>query len=719
MSARFRIIIIVLALAASVWQLWPTWTYYQLNNERESLVNDTVGDPTAYQALTTWDSLYGQDWSDAREGRIKLGLDLRGGVYTTVEVDIPALLYETADKDLVDDTFEKVIAAVRDEAALSDEPVIDIFTKKFNEIARPEGRTLLDYYELGDLPGNAGDDAIIDKLKDNIDDAVNQATEVIRQRVDKYGLTEPSIQKQGSRRIIVELPDEKDPERVSQLLSQTARLEFKLVKNDADIVEVFKQIDQLLTTETPGGSDAKSGGKEKPKTTDTTSSTNATDTTTPTQKKDTTKGSGDKGSGDSTGSPSGSDTNGSKTGTGDTNSDTGNNPYEGLDDDEQFKKFQALHPFSSNFAIYYQAGYHANSEPASGVVDLPTIPPGEYTFLLNKESRDKVQKLLQRPEIRGLIPEDRVIAFSATTRDPNDPESAYEMFVLKAESEMNGDVVTDANESIDAQEGRPIVTMAMNIAGAERWAEITGENVEKRVAVVLDSSVYSAPWIQEKISGGSTRITGSSDLKDAELLATVLKSGALKAPIKIIEQRVVGPSLGADQIAQGINAVLFAALLVILFMAIYYALGGVVADFAVALNVFFSLAMLAAFQGTLTLPGIGALVLTIGMAVDANVLIYERIREELALGKTIRNAVQLGYDKAFTAIIDSNITTFLTGMILAAFGTGPIKGFAVMLMIGIACTLFTAVFITRAVFMLVLERDVQSVNFGQPKSRAI
>ncbi|MCB0711880.1 MAG: protein translocase subunit SecD [Ignavibacteriae bacterium] len=716
MSARFRIIIIVLALAASVWQLWPTWTYYQLNNERESLVNDTVGNPAAYGALATWDSLHGQDWSDAREGRIKLGLDLRGGVYTTVEVDIPALLYETADKDLIDDMFEKVIAAVREEAALSDDPVIDIFTRKFNEIARPQGRTLLDYYELGDLPGSAGDDAIIDKLTDNIDDAVNQATEVIRQRVDKYGLTEPSIQKQGSRRIIVELPDEKDPERVGQLLSQTARLEFKLVKNDAAIVEVFKQIDQLLTTETPGSSDAKSDEKEDPKTTDTAGGTNPTDTTTPAPKKETTT---TNDSGDSTGSPSGGDTNGSNTGASDTNSDTGNNPYEGLPEDEQYKKFQALHPFSSNFATYYQAGYHANSEPASGVVDLPTIPAGEYTFLLNKDSRAKVQELLKRPEIRGLIPEDRVIAFSATTRDPNDPESAYEMFVLKAESEMNGEVVTDAQESIDAQEGRPIVTMAMSIAGAERWAEITGENVEKRVAVVLDSSVYSAPWIQEKISGGSTRITGSSDLKDAELLATVLKSGALKAPIKIIEQRVVGPSLGADQIAQGINAVLFAALLVILFMAIYYALGGVVADVAVALNVFFSLAMLAAFQGTLTLPGIGALVLTIGMAVDANVLIYERIREELALGKTIRNAVQLGYDKAFTAIIDSNITTFLTGMILAAFGTGPIKGFAIMLMIGIACTLFTAVFITRAVFMLVLERDVQSVNFGQPKSRVI
>ena len=248
---------------------------------------------------------------------------------------------------------------------------------------------------------------------------------------------------------------------------------------------------------------------------------------------------------------------------------------------------------------------------------------------------------------------------------------------------------------------------------------MTGANIHKRVAVVLDSAVYSSPWIQGRIDGGQTQITGSNDVADAELLATILKSGALKAPVTVIEERVVGPSLGADQIDRGINAVLFAALLVILFMAIYYAFGGVIADLAVMLNVFFTLAFLAALQGTLTLPGIGALVLTIGMAVDANILIYERIREELALGKPLKTAVQLGYEKAFSAIIDSNITTFLTGLILAAFGSGPIQGFAIMLMIGIAGTLFTAVFITRAVFEFMLERDVRSINFGQPKSRAV
>ena len=474
------------------------------------------------------------------------------------------------------------------------------------------------------------------------------------------------------------------------------------MRNDAAIVEVFKQIDEVLAVET-SSTDAPENTDEG---TDTETSSPSNDTTAPEETSD-----------DTTGAPDGDTTGGDNQA--DTTSDTTDNPYEGLPEEEQYEKYKGLHPFTSNFGTSYQPAYKGQVQDASGIYDLPSIPAGEYSFFLTKEGKDKVREILTRPEVRGLIPEDRLIAFSANTRDPNNPQSGFDMVVLKAEPEMKGEVVTDAYPGTDPMTGSPIVTMIMNLAGAERWGEITGANVEKRVAVVLDSSVYSAPWIQEKIPGGQTRITGSTDLKDAELLATVLKSGALKAPIKIIEERIVGPSLGSDQIDRGIRAVLFAALLVILFMIIYYAVGGAVADLAVALNVFFSLAFLAALQGTLTLPGIGALVLTIGMAVDANILIYERIREELALGKTIRNAVQLGYEKAFSAIIDSNITTFITGLILAAFGTGPIKGFAIMLMIGIAGTLFTAVFITRAIFMIVLSRDVDSVSFGQPKSRTI
>ncbi len=280
----------------------------------------------------------------------------------------------------------------------------------------------------------------------------------------------------------------------------------------------------------------------------------------------------------------------------------------------------------------------------------------------------------------------------------------------------NNAQVTAAN--FDPNSGAPIVLMEMNAEGAERWADITGRNIKKRVAIVLDGSVYSAPTVQNKIAGGSSQITGSQDINEANLLSIILKAGALKAPIKIIEERLVGPSLGEDSIRQGLNALLLAAGLVILFMAIYYAFGGIVADAAVILNVLMTLAILAAFGATLTLPGIGGIVLTIGMAVDANILIYERIREELSYGKALKNAVEIGYEKAFVAIFDSNVTTFMTGVILYAFGSGPIQGFAVTLMIGIAVTLFTAVYMTKTLFMVMLDRGTSSLNFGQPKLRA-
>ena len=693
MNSRFRLIIILLAIAGGAYLLWPTWEYSQLNSEREGLEADTS--KAGLLKLAQWDSLNIDDLNDARTGRIKLGLDLRGGVYFTMEVDIPALLEETADPDLTDETFDKVIAAVREEASFSDEPVLDIFTAKFNEIAAPEGKALLDYYDLN--LNDVTDEAVLEKLADNVSDAVEQAKEVITQRVNKYGLTEPSIQVQGSRRIIVELPDEKNPEVVRELLSKTARLEFKMVRNDADAIALFAEINNIVreddgtserTDEAPADEDV---ADETPEETTDATDTSATD----------------------------ADTTSDGTDTADSTGDSVDNPYEGLSDEEQYEKYRSLNPFTSLFSTVFQADYNGQRQPADGVYDQATPPAGEYTFYISAENRAEVLKILARPDVKSLLPEERQITFSAYPLDQADPTSPYELHVLKADAELNGEVVTDAGPNIDPMTGRPVVSMRMNMNGAEIWSEITGENVHKRVAVVLDSSVYSAPWIQGKISGGNTQITGSNDAAEAELLATILKSGVLKAPVKVIEERVVGPSLGADQIARGVNAVLFAAILVMIFMMIYYMLGGLVADVAVMLNIFFSLAAMAAFEGTLTLPGIGALVLTIGMAVDANILIYERIREELALGKPLKNAVQLGYDKAFSAIIDSNITTFITGVILYAFGSGPIQGFAFMLMVGIGGTLFTAVFITRVVFTFLLERDAKGLNFGQPKSRTV
>lgn len=346
------------------------------------------------------------------------------------------------------------------------------------------------------------------------------------------------------------------------------------------------------------------------------------------------------------------------------------------------------------------------------------FPKGRYFFSVPKSKIQTVKNILARNDVKGLIPEGIIFAFSdkAEYPDEKNPDGGlYGMYAINKDPELTGEVITDASPSFD-QNGRPVVTMQMDADGAEQWGTITGKNIKNRIAVVLDSAVYSAPTVQNKITGGNSQISGSKDTKEAQLLSTVLKAGALKAPVSIIEERVVGASLGDDSISQGINSTLLAALLVIVFMLMYYVTGGVIADIGVILNLIITIAALASMGLTLSLPGIAGLVLTIGMAVDANILIYERIREELALAKPLKTAVNLGFDRAFTAIIDTHLTTIGTGVILYLFGSGPIKGFAVTLVIGLLATLLTAVFATRAIFSLLLERGTTDINLGQPKN---
>jgi preprotein translocase subunit SecD len=286
---------------------------------------------------------------------------------------------------------------------------------------------------------------------------------------------------------------------------------------------------------------------------------------------------------------------------------------------------------------------------------------------------------------------------------------------LKAEPELTGEVITNAVATFDPTSNAPMVSMSMNSDGSESWGRITGANLKKRIAIVLDDQVYSAPVVQSKITGGNSQITGMENTEEAHLLEIVLKAGALKAPVQIIEERVVGPSLGEDSIRSGLISFAIATLLVILFMMLYYSTAGLVANFAVVLNIGLIMAVLAAFQGTLTLPGIAGLILTLGMAVDANILIYERVREELARGRSLRSAVDEGFSKALSAILDSNITTAITSAILYFLGTGPIQGFALTLLIGIFGTLFTAITVSRAIIELSLSRGGSHYSFGQPK----
>ncbi len=327
------------------------------------------------------------------------------------------------------------------------------------------------------------------------------------------------------------------------------------------------------------------------------------------------------------------------------------------------------------------------------------------------DERNKLELILNRPDVQKVIPDNVEFLFSAKPITYQDGKAIYQLYCVNKKPELTGGVITDAQSNIDPNTSQPVVSMEMNSEGAAEWARITGANINHRIAIILDGLVYSAPNVKSKITGGRSQIEGVGNLDEAKLLEIVLKAGALPAPVDIIEERSVGPSLGQDSISKGFNSALIGYIIVGLFMIVYYQRAGTVAAASLVFTVLFILGILAGFNATLTLPGIAGIILTIGMAVDANVLIYERIREELATGKTIKASVDSGFSKAYSAIIDSNITTFITGIILYQFGTGPVQGFALTLMIGIAASMFSALVIARLIFDFMVAKG-QKITIG-------
>jgi preprotein translocase subunit SecD len=326
---------------------------------------------------------------------------------------------------------------------------------------------------------------------------------------------------------------------------------------------------------------------------------------------------------------------------------------------------------------------------------------------VKNDDKNKLLLMLSQPEVQRVMPNNVEFVFSAKPIGQQDGQDIFVMYMVNKEPELIGEVVTDALANIDPNSSAPIVSMTMNSEGATDWARITGANIGKRIAIMLDGVVFSAPSVRNKIAGGRSQIEGMADMEEAKLLEIVLKAGALPAPVDIMEERSVGPSLGEDSIVKGFRSVVIGYILIGLFMIFYYLRAGTIAAAALVFSILFILGILAGFKATLTLPGIAGIILTIGMAVDANVLIFERIREELATGKTIKASVDSGFTRAYSAIIDSNITTFFIGIILYQFGTGPIQGFALTLMIGIAASLFSALVISRLVFDIMAFRGAK------------
>jgi SecD/SecF fusion protein len=600
---RAKIIIIVGAVLLSLYFLYPTFKDYQYN---QTLTQLTEADSIAYFEANE------SAVRKARLERMKLGLDLQGGMRVVLEVDIIRLLDDLAQNK--DEQFDALMQTVRQQVAESDEPALDIFSRVFGDA----GIRLSRYY--GSIRDT--DDQILRNLRSNADSAIDRAIQIVRNRVDQYGVSEPSIQKMGARRIIVELPGVTNEDEVQQLLRGTARLEFKLLREAEIVFNVISRIDEILAKEIS-----------------------------PEAEEDTT---------------------------------------DAITDMTE-EEIRQRHPF-----LYYVRP----DQQGSGV------------SYVSEDHRDRVNRILDRPEIQNLFPSNFDFAWSARHHFISEGKKYYALYGVNAVPELTGGVVTDAQATISPDFNLPIVNMTMNSEGSREWARITGANIGKQIAIILDNAVFSAPVVRNRITGGRSSIEGMENIEEARLLEIVLKAGALPAPVAIIEQRTVGPSLGEDSIRRGLSSTGLAFGLTVVFMILYYRTAGSIADLALLFNVLFILGVLAGFQATLTLPGIAGIILTIGMAVDANVLIFERIREEEATGKTLRAAIDAGYSKAFSAIIDANITTFLVGIILYQFGTGPVQGFALTLMIGIVASLFSAIVITRVIFDSLTERKTSRVSFG-------
>ena len=610
-----RLAIITIVFLWVVWALLPTFEYASLSEDDK-------------EAMRTEGTLV-----NLQNKIINLGLDLQGGIHLVLEVDIPTLIRNLAERK--DEQFETMLRRTSELATGTDADFFDVFEQ---QVAEHNVRLIYHFSNYGTKVPD-----IIVGLRDEADDAINRALEIIRNRVDEFGVAEPTIQKAGHRRIIVELAGIKDPAQARNLIQNTALLEFNLVQDLEVARDVMLKLDEII------------------------------------------KATGE---------------------TGLVATETGQTAEQDIPDDEGLEAL--LGSTGDTTASVSELGISADvlsDHPFSGYVNV-----AGQNLVVAQRYRYAVESLLERPEVQASIPSDGVFLWSNRAEplfQQNTNENFYSLYYLYSEPGLTGGVITQAKADIGGMGGsssnQPVVNVQMNNEGAKTWARLTGANVGRRVALVLDKKVHMAPVIKGKIPGGSTEISGLESMDEAKLTAIVLRAGSLPAPVNIIEERSVGPSLGHDSIRKGINAVLLGGVIVILFMLIYYRGSGFVATLAVFFNIFVVLAALASLRATLTLPGIAGLILTVGMAVDANVLIFERIREELDKGKSVRAAIESGYGRATITIIDANVTTILAALVLFQFGTGPLKGFAITLFWGIAASMFTAIFMTRTIFMAVTQ----------------
>ena len=583
---------------------------------------------------------FGYTYKDVKAKEINLGLDLKGGMNVMLQVQLEDLVSALAGENKTPE-FTKAISLARERSVNSPDDFITLFAQAWKEVSN--GQRLAQVFGTYDLASRIGpqssDEEVLKVIRENAESAVANSYNVLRNRIDRFGVTQPSIQQLGNTgRILVELPGVKEPERVRKLLQGTASLEFWPTFDNADIAPYLQEADAALaaTVEPDSALVADADVKEA---------------------------------------------------VSDSSSVLSDEVNASASDAKALAEYRKAHPL---FAVLQPSGFRS----------------GACIGFANGSDTAKVNRLLNQPEVKGIFPPEFRPVWSVKPSTYVKGGNIFELVAIKVatrdgKAPLDGGAVTDARVSYNGQgvnKGNPSVSMTMNAEGASIWARLTKDNVGHQIAIVLDDLVYSYPNVNSAITGGSSEITGNFDVEEATDLANVLNSGKLPAPAKIIQEQVVGPTLGSESIKAGLISFIIAFLLVLVYMIFFYSGAGFVADIALLCNVLLLFGTLVSFGAVLTLPGIAGLVLTMGMAVDANVIIYERVKEELAAGKGLSKAIADGYSNAYSAIIDGQVTTLLTGIVLFIFGSGPVQGFATTLIIGIITSVVTSIFITRIIF---------------------
>ena len=643
---------VLLTLASIFYLSFSAATYYY--DSEAAKIKDPIAQQD-YKDSVKYLGIY--SYQKCLETKIGLGLDLKGGMNVILEISVPDVVETLADHK-TDVAFTKSMEQARAEEETSQADFISLFINAYHKNA--PGHKLAEIFATQQLQGKVSPqstDAEVEKaIRQEVQAAIDNSFNVVRTRIDKFGVVQPNIQKlEGQEgRIMVEMPGISEPERMRKLLQGSANLEFWETYNAQEIVPYLVQIDSRLAN-----------GEQEEAKADTTAAAASTDTVA--EKKEAPK-----------------------------------------------NKFQIKKDAKKAAVKETPEAQLAEAKKQHPLLAMLQTTGGNSLALVGYASiRDTaaINSIIYSKLAKQILPADVKLLWSAKPADGISAKNIYELYALKVttttgRAPLEGDVITDAKDQFDQITGQPEVSMSMNTDGARRWAALTKANIDKAIAIVLDGVVYSAPRVNGEITGGQSSISGSFTIEDTKDLANTLKSGRMPAPARIVQEEVVGPTLGAQSIQQGVISFIIAFVVLMVYMVLMYNfVPGMLANCALLVNLFFTLGILTSFQAALTMSGIAGMVLSLGTAVDANVLIYERTKEELKSGKGIKQAVAAGYSNAFSAIFDSNFTSLLTGIILYSFGTGPIRGFATTWMIGIVCSFFTAVYLTRLVWENRLGKD--------------